>query len=41
MRKLILFMHTALDGLVAGANGDMRWIISDNEIFDYVGQEFD
>ncbi len=41
MRKLILFMHTSLDGFVAGPNGEMDWIIVDDQIFDYVGQEVD
>lgn len=41
MRKLILFMHTSLDGFVAGPNGEMNWIIVDDEIFDYVGGEVD
>ena len=35
MRKLVLFMHTSLDGLVAGPNGEMDWIKLENEIFDY------
>lgn len=38
MGKLILFMHTSLDGIVAGPNGEMNWIIVDDEIFDYVGK---
>lgn len=37
MRKLILFMHTSLDGFVAGPKGEMDWINVDDEIFDYVG----
>jgi dihydrofolate reductase len=37
MRKLIFFMHTSLDGFVAGPNGEMRWINVDDEIFDFVG----
>ncbi len=41
MRKLILFMHTSLDGFVAGPNGEMDWIITDDEIFDYVINEID
>jgi dihydrofolate reductase len=41
MRKLILFMHTSLDGFVAGPNGEMDWINVDDEIFDYVGHEVD
>jgi Dihydrofolate reductase len=37
MRKLVLFMHTSLDGFVAGPNGEMDWIIVDDEIFEFVG----
>lgn len=37
MRHLIFFMHTSLDGLVAGPNGEMNWINVDEEIFDFVG----
>ena len=36
MRNLIFFMHTSLDGFVAGLNGEMRWIKVDEEIFDFV-----
>jgi dihydrofolate reductase len=38
MRKLVLFMHTSLDGFVAGPNGEMDWIIVDEEMFDYAGK---
>ncbi len=41
MRKLILFMHTSLDGFVAGPNGEMNWIHVDEEIFDYGGKLID
>lgn len=37
MRKLILFMHTSLDGFVAGPQGEMDWIHVDESIFDLVG----
>lgn len=37
MRHLIFFMHTSLDGFVAGPNGEMNWIKVDDEIFDFVG----
>jgi len=37
MRKLIFFMHTSLDGFVAGPNGEMNWITVNEEIFDFVG----
>lgn len=36
MRKLIFFMHTSLDGFVAGLKGEMNWIKIDDEIFDFV-----
>lgn len=38
MRKIVLFMHTSLDGFVAGPNGEMDWIKVDDEMFDYAGQ---
>jgi dihydrofolate reductase len=36
MRNLIFFMHTSLDGFVAGPSGEMNWIKVDEEIFDFV-----
>jgi len=36
MRKLIFFMHTSLDGFVAGLNGEMDWINIDDAMFDFV-----
>lgn len=36
MRNLIFFMHTSLDGFVAGPKGEMNWIKVDEEIFDFV-----
>jgi len=36
MRNLIFFMHTSLDGFVAGPNGEMNWIKVDEEMFDFV-----
>jgi dihydrofolate reductase len=41
MRKLILFMHTSLDGFAAGPNGEMDWIHVDETIFDYAGDQTD
>jgi dihydrofolate reductase len=35
-RKLIFFMHTSLDGFVAGLKGEMNWIKVDEEMFDFV-----
>jgi dihydrofolate reductase len=37
MRKIILSLHTTLDGFVAGPNGEMDWIKINNEIFGLVG----
>jgi dihydrofolate reductase len=37
MRHLIFFMHTSLDGFVAGPKGEMNWIKVDDDIFDFVG----
>ena len=34
MKKIVLFMHTSLDGFVAGPNGEMNWINVEKEIFD-------
>lgn len=36
MSKLIFFMHTSLDGFVAGPDGEMNWINVNEEIFDFV-----
>ena len=36
MRNLIFFMHTSLDGFVAGLNGEMDWINVDDAMFDFV-----
>src|SRR6187402_2736356 len=38
MRKIISFMHTSLDGFVAGPNGELDWAKVDEEIFDHVGK---
>lgn len=38
MRKLVLFMHTTLDGFVAGPNGEMDWITVSEEMFEYAGK---
>jgi dihydrofolate reductase len=38
MRNIILFMHTSLDGFVAGPQGEMDWITVDEEIFDFVAK---
>ena len=31
-------MHLSLDGFVAGPNGEMNWIMVEEEIFDHVGK---
>jgi dihydrofolate reductase len=36
MKKLIFFMHTSLDGFVAGLKGEMNWIYVDEDMFDFV-----
>jgi dihydrofolate reductase len=41
MRKVLLFMHTSLDGFVGGPNGEMDWINVDDAIFDYAGNRTD
>lgn len=38
MRKLIIFLHTSLDGYAAGPKGEMDWIKFDDSLFDFVGQ---
>jgi hypothetical protein len=34
MRKIVISLHTTLDGFVAGPNGEMDWIKLNDEIFD-------
>jgi len=41
MRKVVLFMHTSLDGFVARPNGEMDWVRIDDEMFDYAGKRTD
>lgn len=38
MRKVVLFMHTSLDGFAATLKNEMDWIHVDEEIFDYAAQ---
>jgi len=38
MRKLVLFMHTSLDGFTAKPNGEIDWINAEQEMFDDAGQ---
>lgn len=35
MRKIVLFMHTSLDGYAATSKHEIGWIHVDEEIFDY------
>ena len=36
MRNLFFFMHTSLDGFVAGLNGELDWAKLDDDLFDFV-----
>jgi dihydrofolate reductase len=38
MRKVVVLMHTSLDGFLAGPNGEMDWITFDEELADDVGK---
>ena len=38
MRKIVLSLHTSLDGFVAGPAGEMDWIKVNEEMFDLVGR---
>jgi dihydrofolate reductase len=38
VRRLVLFMHTSLDGFLGGPNGEMDWIDVNDEMFEYAGQ---
>jgi dihydrofolate reductase len=38
MRKLVLLMHTSLDGFVAGPAGEMDWITINEEIYKIPGK---
>jgi dihydrofolate reductase len=41
MRKLVICMHTSLDGFVAGPNGEMNWISVSPELFEYAKMQTD
>jgi dihydrofolate reductase len=41
MRKLAVFMHTTLDGFVAGPKGEMDWIIVNEDMFEYASRQTD
>ena len=38
MKKLVVFMHTSLDGFVAGPQGEMDWISVDDAMFELAGK---
>lgn len=38
MRKIVLFMHVSLDGFVAGPNGEMDWIDTPAELFEFISR---
>lgn len=39
MRKLVLFMHTSLDGFIARPNGEIDWILVGDEMFEFANQQ--
>ena len=41
MRRVTLLMHISLDGFVADSNGEMDWILHDEELFQYVSELFE
>ena len=41
MRKIVVCMHTTLDGFVGGPHGEMDWIHVDEEMFEYAGKQTD
>src|SRR6476646_10483232 len=41
MRKIVSFMHTSVDGFVAGPAGEMDWIHVDDDLFEYAGKQTD
>ena len=41
MRKVVQFMHVSLDGFVSGPNGEMDWIIVDEDLFDFANDRTD
>lgn len=38
MRKIIVSLHTTLDGFLAGPKGEMDWIKLNDALFDFVGK---
>ena len=41
MRKIVLHLHTSLDGYAGGINGEMNWIKVDDSMFDYTNNLID
>ena len=41
MRKLVSFMHVSLDGFVGGPQGEMDWIIVNEDMFSLAGEQTD
>jgi dihydrofolate reductase len=41
MRKIVVGMHTSLDGFVGGPHGEMDWVKVNEEIFDIAGEMTD
>ena len=39
MRKLVSFMHISLDGFTTNSQGQMDWILADEEMFEIAGQQ--
>jgi dihydrofolate reductase len=37
-RRLVLFLHTSLDGFVNGPNGEFDWIAISDDLFAYAGE---
>lgn len=38
MRKVVVLVHTSLDGFLAGKNREMDWVKFDDELWEYVNQ---
>lgn len=41
MRKVVLLIHTSLDGFIAGPNGEMDWIQFDEDLANVAGKATD
>lgn len=39
MRKLVSFVHISLDGFTTNSQGQMDWILADEEMFEIAGQQ--